>query len=475
VILKINAALAALLTFSGATAFASELGTLTGLPSENTPGIPAAQAVQNQGQAERQETEAPSAFDRPLRTKSDVLPARLLKSKNDRARGVKLPALAGFDRELTQSYITRYSSRGNLEWIASCLKNAGPYMAFIRDEVEKRELPAELIYLPLIESGYVINARSKSGARGMWQFMANSVHPYMKIDEWRDERLDFWKSTNGALSKLQTHYKEFGDWALALAAYNSGAGAVSRVIKDAKINDYWELADKKKLKSESIYYVPKLLAVYYIVSNPRKFNLDICLPEEDYSWTRIELNRQVNLALLAELAGVDSAALVKANSELSTLVTPPDNYHLKVREKDAPAIRNVLENSELKLIKHYIYTAKTGDTLSAIALHYGVNINAILSSNPGIRPNLLKPGDKIVIPALKDVAPYDGGLNKNPQSAAGHPANTGADMNITWTVRQGDTLWSIARYYNITPDALAGANNIAVNGTLSIGKVLKIP
>jgi membrane-bound lytic murein transglycosylase D len=464
---KITFFIAALLVFSGAFGSAAELGAHAGPVPENGP-------VQNPIDENVVQT-AYTLPGRPLRTKQDALPARLWQAKIDRSRAETLPVLAGFEHALTQSYITRYSSRGNLEWIASCLKNAEPYLAFIRSEVEKRGLPPELVYLPLIESGYVINARSRSGARGMWQFMTNSIRPYMMIDEWRDERLDFWKSTNGALSKLQAHHKEFGDWALALAAYNSGAGAIARVIKDSKTNDYWELADKKKLKTESVSYVPKLLAVYYIVSNPRKFNLDICLPEKNYIWTRIELNRQVNLALLAELSGVETAALVHANSELVTLVTPPDNYLLKVRAEDAPAIRGILENKELTLIKHYLYTVKSGDTLYALALHYGVNVNAILANNPGMKADLLRPGDKLAIPALKDVAPYDGSLNKGAQKSEEVPANTHDGMNITWTVRPGDTLWSIARYYNITPDALAAANNISVTDTLGVGKTLKIP
>jgi membrane-bound lytic murein transglycosylase D len=459
---KIYFYITALLVFSGASGFTSELGAHSGPAPEN---------VISGGEP----TEAPSSADRPLRIKHEALPARLPAAKNNRVRGATLPLIPGFDNDLTQHYITRYTSKGNLEWIASCLKNAEPYLAFIRSEVEKRGLPPELVYLPLIESGYVIDARSRSGARGMWQFMTNSIHPYMKIDEWRDERLDFWKSTNGALSKLETHYNEFGDWALALAAYNSGGGAIARVIKDTKIKDYWELSAQKKLKNESIYYVPKLLAVYYIVSNPRKFNLDICFPEKDYSWTQIELNRQVNLALLAELSGLETAMLVHANSELVTLVTPPDNYLLKVRKQDVPAIKSILEDTALKLIKHYIYTIKTGDTLYALALHYGVDVAMILSNNPGIRSELLKPGDRVLIPALKDVAQYDGALNKDARKSEEAPAASHEGMNITWIVRSGDTLWSIARYYNITPDSLASANNISVTDKLAIGKTLKIP
>ncbi|MDR2865151.1 MAG: LysM peptidoglycan-binding domain-containing protein [Spirochaetaceae bacterium] len=409
---------------------------------------------------------------RPLRKKKQQFPERLVRAQKDGARTEVFPTMPGFEKLTTQNFVNRYSSKANREWIEACLKNGEPYLSFIRHEIELRGLPPEILYLPIVESGFVINAKSKSGARGIWQFMQNSIHPYMKIDEWRDERLDFWKSTNAALSKLQAHHKEFGDWALALAAYNSGGGAIGRVIKETGIQDYWILADRKKLKTESISYVPKLLALYYIISNPRKFNLDICKREEEYSWAQIEIHQQVNLDLLAEYAGIDSAALRKANSELNSRVTPPGTYHLKVRENEKDLVQAVLENSDLKLLKHYIHTIKSGDTLYALALNYGVDVESILSQNPGLKARFLKLGEKIMIPALKDMPSKEsGGTTARTESAK----NTDTVPAGTWTVKQGDTLWSIARVYNINPEELARTNNMSTDDVLSVGKILRVP
>jgi membrane-bound lytic murein transglycosylase D len=334
----------------------------------------------------------------------------------------------------------------------------------VRAEVEKRGLPPELVFLPLIESGFLPQARSASGAMGLWQFMSNSIYPYMKIDEWRDDRRDFWLATSAALSKLEAHYKEFGDWALALAAYNSGAGAIARAIKGSGLKDFWLLCEKGVLKAESVAYVPKLAAIYYIVSNPRRFNLDICRPEVGYSWVRIELDRQVNVALLAQCAGVDAEALRRANCELLSLVTPPGAYQLKVRREEEGAIRAALENAELKLLDFHLYTVRSGDTLYALSAYYGVGIGVLLSDNAGLDADRLRPGQRIAIRLVKDVAPYRGG----PEPAA-------ADWVGSWTVKAGDTLWGIARVYDVAPEDLACVNGLSIDGVLRPGRVLRVP
>jgi membrane-bound lytic murein transglycosylase D len=402
---------------------------------------------------------------RPLRTRAEALPERISRQQKDRTRGENLPTLAGFEREVVQSAVKRWSAKPQLRWIESCLKNGEPYLAFVRAEVEKRALPPDLVFLPLIESGFLPTAKSASGASGLWQFMRNSIYPYMKIDEWRDDRRDFWKSTNAALSKLEAHYKEFDDWALALAAYNSGAGAVGRTIKTAGIRDYWLLSEKKKLKNESVLYVPKLIAISYIISNPRKYQLDICKPEKEYSWVQVAVDRQINLPLLARYAEIESADLHRANSELLTLLTPPGEYHLKILRSDEERVKAVLENQDIKLLNHYVHTVRTGDTLYALADHYGVSLQSILSDNAGLQADKIMPGDKLMIPAIREVAPYQ---TSNTEKSFAH-------WSGTWTVKNGDTLWSIARFYSITSEELRQANNMPLDAVLSIGKVLRVP
>ncbi|MHB9292910.1 peptidoglycan lytic transglycosylase D [Hollandina sp. SP2] len=312
--------------------------------------------------------------------------------------------IPGLDDPLTQQYISRYSSPQGLAWLNTIMRRGNPYLAFIRREIEVRNLPPELLYLPVIESAYVSSAVSKSGATGLWQFMKNSMAPYnMKITEWVDERMDFWKSTIGALSKLEENYRQIGDWALALAAYNTGLGGITRIIQKTGIKDYWVLSARKELALETIHFVPKLLAISYIMSNPRRFGVEPVWPQ-DPEWTRVPVGRTVDLGLLALAAGVDQEDLRRANRELLFNVTPPDSdYLLKVRAADAPAIYGVLERHDLALIKYYFHTIKSGDTLSALALQYGISVDHILNSNPGTQAKYLKIGSRLLIPAFKDI------------------------------------------------------------------------
>jgi membrane-bound lytic murein transglycosylase D len=375
-------------------------------------------------------------------------------------------SLSGIDEELTQQYIEQYSTPWGIRWLSTIMDRSGPYLGFIREEIEKRDMPIELAYLPVIESAYSTAAVSRSGATGMWQFMRNSIGPYdMRVTDWMDERKDFWKSTVGALDKLRDNYKAVGSWELALAAYNAGLGTVIKAQKKYEGADYWELCEKKAFKTETMHYIPRLLAVSYILSNPRRFGIEVKWPE-DPQWKRIPVGRTVDLSLVAEFAGLPGAELKKANGELFYGITPPDpNYHIKVPASQAEAIAAVLENPELILIKYYFHIIRHGDTLSEIARRYGISINQISSYNPGLRAQYLKIGQRLIIPALKELKPETA-----PRLAAAVVSNTGTHL-----VKKGESLWSIAMAYNTDPETLASINGMGLNDTLSVGRALKTP
>jgi membrane-bound lytic murein transglycosylase D len=412
------------------------------LPGENEPG--------------------PAAWNRPQRLYPTFLPDRFMSFGGDEV----FPSIPGLDRELTQSYIRQYSSPGGIEWLTSIMTRGGPYLAFIRGEIARRGLPPEFIYLPVIESAYQASAKSRAGAAGLWQFMQNSMAPFdMRITDLLDERLDFWKSTIGALRKLEENYRYFNDWALALAAYNAGLGAVRRLTAQTGINDYWILAERKQFKLETIQYVPKLLAVSYILSNPRRFGM-APLWAEDPRWTKVTVGKTVDLELLAEQAGVDPAELTWANRELLHRITPSDpHYELKVPASHAGVIAETLARKDLTLIKYYVYVIKSGDTLSALAQHYGIPVDQILSFNPGTRAQFLKIGAKLLIPAFKEIEPY----KKRPAEPSS-PVFSGNHL-----VKRGETLWSLALAYNVDPEVLAEANGMSLNDILREGRTLKTP
>jgi membrane-bound lytic murein transglycosylase D len=425
--------------------------------------VPALVSLPAQANPAESSGETPEARpDRPLRMNLYGVTNRFMRHE----AAENSLAIPGIDQALTIKYIQQYSTPGGLRWINSVMERSAPYLAFIRGEIAARNLPPELLYLPVIESGYVPYAKSRSGAMGLWQFMKNSIAPFdIQVTDWMDERMDFWKSTVGALRKLEENYRLFGDWPLALAAYNAGTGAVRRAVQRAEAQDYWVLSEKKLLRNETIHYVPKFLAISYILSNPRRFGVSAVWPE-DPEWTRVPVDRAVDLGLLAEYAEIDGDELKKANQELYYSVTPPaSGYQLKVRAADAPAVAEVLERTDLVFIKYYFYTIKSGDTLSALARHYGVSVDQIVSSNPGTQARSLKIGARIIIPALKDVGAY--------QPARGGDAPRPSTGNHL--VKRGESLWSISLAYNVDPETLAEFNGMALNDTLREGRNLKIP
>jgi len=404
-----------------------------------------------------------NAQDRPLRAiQTDDLPL----NESSRAPAMHYPLLTAdaLEQELTRHYIQRYSAPAGLAWLTSTLKQGSIYIPFIQEEIRARNMPPELLYLPIIESNYLSGARSKSGAVGLWQFMMNSIGPFdMKVTDLIDERRDFIKSTRGALRKLEDNYRFFGDWPLALAAYNAGLGGINRIVQRTGSRDYWLLCEKKELRSETIHYLPKLIAAAWVLSQPRRFGIDFWPDNPD--WQTIPVGRQVSLEIIAAEAGVDRELLRRGNMELLYGLTPPDNsYLLKVPANQLERITGTLEREDIKLIRHYRYVIKYGDTLSVLARHYGVSLKLIEQLNPGIMERHLRIGETITIPALGDVEPYQG-------ETAGSPTA----FNGTHLVKKGETLWSIARAYSIDPAQLARANGMELNQTLPEGKLLKVP
>jgi len=368
-----------------------------------------------------------------------------------------------------EAFRTAYLSEGGRKWLAAVMERARPYMAYIAERVRYYGLPDELVYLHVIESEYSPKAVSRSGATGLWQFMRNSIGGYgIRIDDWVDERRDFMKSTDAALRKLADNYAAFGDWNLALAAYNSGLGAVTRALRKAdadKGKDYWSLRKQGLLAAETTSYVPKFLAVVTILSYPRRNGLDVDW-DEGGAWESLELRKSVDLCLLADAAGIPLADLKAGNAELRYTVTPPwSGYRIKVPAGSADAVKAALDDPSLKLLRYYLHKVSSGDTLSAIARHYGTPQSMIVQANPGMKPDLLRLGQVIVIPALKDAAPM--------QSAASDDAKL--DFSGSYSVVKGDTLWSISLRYNVQPEVLAGKNGLSLTSVIREGMVLHVP
>nr|WP_253687241.1 transglycosylase SLT domain-containing protein [Treponema sp. OMZ 792] len=340
-----------------------------------------------------------------------------------------------------------------------------PYRNFIIQELRRENLPPELLFLPVIESGFSPKAVSKSGAVGIWQFMRNSIGGYdIHIDEWMDERRDPWKTSAAAVKKLKWNYNYYNDWYLALAAYNCGVGALDKAIKKAGSRNYWYLAEKKFLKPETSLYVAKFLAIAEILMNSEKYGIDWG-EALDYEATElIPIKRSVDIILLAEKVKADTDLFSALNPSLKFNITPPNvKYNLRIPMEHKEAVQDLLAKNTL-LIKYYSYKIRSGDTLYALSRHYGVSIKSIINYNPGIKASALRIGQVLRIPALKTVNSYR--RKKDDQNV---------EFNGVYIIQKGDTLWSIALKHDVQVETLAAKNGIEVNSVLSLGQKLKVP
>ena len=369
------------------------------------------------------------------------------------------------EQPLTQRYIEQYSSPHGIATLNAILERARIYLPFIKEEVARYKMPPELAYLPIIESGFLITARSKSGAVGLWQFMMNSISPFnIRVTDLIDERRDFIKSTRGALLKLDENYRALGSWELSLAAYNSGLGAVRNVVKKTGRNDYWELVRRNELRAETVHFVPKLVAASFIISQPRKYGINVW--QENFEWEAIPLPRQISIDMLAEEAGIPKDLLRSLNAELLHGISPADkNYRLKVPRAKLEKIASVLERTDLELIRYLYHVVRNGDTLWSMSRTYNTSVNMIEQHNPGIANRYLKPGETVIIPAFGNIT-----IPPRTPAASLNPAFTQTHM-----VQKGDSFWSLGRRYGIDPQALAEGNGMQINDILHEGRALKVP
>ena len=318
-----------------------------------------------------------------------------------------------YAQEMIQKYIRSYTGTEYAKKsLVQTLDNGELYRLYIRQELKKRNMPAALEYLPVVESEYKPLATSKSGARGLWQFMENSIAPFMQKNEWIDERLDPWKSTDAALSKLQDNYKMFGDWSIAIAAYNCGAGAMKRILAKAPQKTFWYIAEKGLLRDQSVQYVPKFLAITELSENGAQYGVH--LPEITKStrfaeFDYVTVSQSITLERLASELRLDYATLRMLNCALVKERTPPKAaYAIRLpvgMEKAATiALATMLHPdnakqtavAETKLISH---TVIKGETLYFLSRVYGCSVDDICAANKMQKDDVLAVGKVLYIPA----------------------------------------------------------------------------
>ena len=289
------------------------------------------------------------------------------------------------------------------DWLQAVLDFSMRYRPVIVEALAARGLPRELQFLPAVESGFQVRAVSPQGAVGLWQLMRNTASPYgLRMDLWLDERRDAWKATGASLAKLAENRAIFGDWYMALAAYNCGVGKLSAILRRSPGCDYWALRRKGVLPRETAAFVPQFLALSIIFSHPGRYGLTVGWDPTPAAPRMLTLDRCVDLRILSRAAGVPLAELMAANPELNYLVTPPSSYAytLKVPPAWADAVQEALAGASIPLLEFRIRVVAKGDTLYGMSRLYGVSVEMIQEFNPRIDPRFLQIGARLLIPVL---------------------------------------------------------------------------
>jgi membrane-bound lytic murein transglycosylase D len=298
------------------------------------------------------------------------------------------------------------------ERFALYLSRSGKYLDVMKDILRKNDVPEDIVFLSLIESGFNPNAYSIAHAAGPWQFIASTAKRYgLEINWWKDERKDPVKSTEAAAEYLKDLYGMFGSWNLAMAAYNAGEGKIMKAMKRSNADDYWDLLGTKHIRTETQEYVPRFIAASVIASNPKDFGFEEIEYHQPLSYDEVEITDPLDLSVAADCAGISVEEIKRLNPELRRWCTPPDaeSYVLKVPEGTRETfLENLSAVPEEERFTIDRYVVKKGDTFKSISGKTGIPVDAILSLNAMEKIMPLKQGSTIYLPP-KDLVHLDTG------------------------------------------------------------------
>lgn len=362
-------------------------------------------------------------------------------------------------------------------YVEKIFERAEPYLYYILQELSKRKMPLEIAALPAIESAFRPFAYSPGQAAGIWQFIPTTGKVYgLKQNWWYDGRRDVVASTEAALDYLKRLKREFGgDWELALAAYNSGAGTISRAIsanrKQGKATDFWSL----NLPPETNSYIPRLLALCEVLKQPKKFGVKLTpIPDAPY-FTSVDIGSQLDLAMASDMSGLSIQDLYQLNPGLNRWATPPKGPHrlnLPIDLADS-FLDNLNSLPKDKRLHWKRYEIKKGDSLGTIAENHGTTISIIKQINK-MEDNKIHVGKHLLIPvSAKSLDQYafnaDESISHTPKRVGKSKGNKGR-----YVVQPGDNLWDISKQYEISHLNLAEWNDIAPSDFLKPGQELVI-
>jgi len=341
------------------------------------------------------------------------------------------------------------------------LRRSGLYLGMIKRIFEEEGLPTDLAYMAHQESAFKTSAYSRAKAKGLWQFIAPTARKYgLKRNEWVDERSDPEKSTRAAAAYLKDLYAMFGDWHLAMAAYNAGEGKVMRTMRKTGARDYWTLAQHKRaLRNETRNYVPAILASIVIDKAPEEYGFFV-EPEEALVYDHVTLDSPTDLKVVADCAGTAVETIKMLNPELRTMATPPyaGGYTLKVPAGTSDEFMQkyaaVPPEDRLRWTQH---TVKRGETLAVIGKRYGVSVGSIMSTNSMRSAHRLKVGQSLVIPTSGYAPVAQASREQMDEEAPTYDRGE----KVIHRVRRGDTIQKIAVRYRTNIASVRQWNGIS--------------
>ena len=362
-------------------------------------------------------------------------------------------------------YIERVSLRGSQYW------------HYIVTELEKRAMPLELAFLPIVESGFDPFAYSPGRASGMWQIIPGTARELgLKQSWWYDGRRDIVASTDAALNYLEAlHSRLDGNWLHAIAAYNSGGARVSKAIrsnhKKGKPTDFWSL----KLPKETAAYVPRLLALAELFKHPSKYGIELIPLPNEAVFTKVDVAGQIDLAQAATLADISMEQFYQLNPGFNRWASDPEGpYRILVPIELAETFKQRLKAlpPEQRLTWHR-HTIQQGETLSHIAKKYGLSVGSLQAAND-MQSTAIRAGKTLLVPSsTKGKSHYSYSSEQRLARKQNQPAMKDATKQV-YTVKHGDSFWKIARKFDVHSNQVAKWNNMSPKDPLSIGKKLVI-
>ncbi|TKB10629.1 LysM peptidoglycan-binding domain-containing protein [Desulforhopalus sp. IMCC35007] len=352
------------------------------------------------------------------------------------------------------------------EWLA----RSGRYKTIMQEQLMEAGLPTDLMYLSMIESGYYELACSRSKAVGLWQFMQPTGKQYnLKVDKYVDERRDAIKSTQAAVSYLSDLYDEFGDWYLAVAAYNGGPGTIRNGLRQHNVNDFWELASKKHLSLETKRYVPKLIAALIIAKDPERYGFTNINYQQPLGYDTITVGPGMPLDAIALISDSSLKEIKELNHELKNNRTPVNQveYEVKVPEaRGTLAQKNLSRLHTIATTGYKTHKIRKGDTLSSICRRYDVNKTTILKVN-NLRSSKLRTGYNLRIP-------YNTLTYQLLPEGSSDAMLAYKDSLILHRIKKGETVSKISQKYGVTPEMIVAWNGLKNTHTIRAGQQLAL-